>query len=87
MEENKKTEVKKLTYEELENYARQISMQNSNLVAKLEEANLANLFTRINYLFQILQAHEFFASEFVEECAKEIAGYFKKENVEENGEG
>lgn len=87
MEENKKTEVKKLTYEELENYARQISMQNSNLVARLEEANLANLFTRINYLFQILQAHEFFAPEFVEECAKEITEYFKKVNVEENGEG
>ena len=69
MEENNK---KKLSYEDLENVAHQLSEQNRQLVAKLQEANLINMFKRLDYLFKILEKNTFFKESFVTKCVDEI---------------
>ena len=51
MEENKK---KELSYDELKNVAGQLSQQNQQLNMMLQQANMTNMFKRMDYLFKIL---------------------------------
>lgn len=71
MEENKK-EQKKLSYEELQNVASQLSQQNQQLNIMLQQANITNIFKRLDYLFKILENKGCFDSDFVITCADEI---------------
>lgn len=71
MGENKEIK-KKLTYEELENAAHQLSEQSRQLYKRLQEAEISNLFKRLDYLFKILDFETFFPRDFVENSAKEI---------------
>lgn len=63
---------KKLSYEELENVAKQISEQNRMLVQKLNEQNNFNLFKRLDYLFKVVEFSVNFKQEFVDRCTDEI---------------
>lgn len=65
-------ERRKLSYEELENVAKQLSEQNRQLYVKLQEMNTVNLFKRLDYLFKVLEDNVHFRKEFVDKCAKEI---------------
>ena len=69
MEENKK---KELSYEELKNVAGQLSQQNQQLNMMLQQANMTNMFKRMDYLFKILELKNCFDSEFVITCSDEI---------------
>lgn len=71
MGENKEIK-KKLTYEELENAAHQLSEQSRQLYKRLQEAEMSNLFKRLDYLFKVLDFETFFSRDFVENSAKEI---------------
>ena len=71
MEENKK-EQKKLSYEELQNVASQLSQQNQQLNLMLQQANMTNIFKRLDYLFKVLELKDCFDSEFVITCSDEI---------------
>ena len=71
MEENKK-EQKKLSYEELQNVASQLSQQNQQLNIMLQQANMTNIFKRLDYLFKILENKNCFDSDFVITCVDEI---------------
>ena len=71
MEENKK-EQKKLSYEELQNVASQLSQQNQQLNIMLQQANMTNIFKRLDYLFKVLENKNCFNSDFVITCADEI---------------
>ena len=44
----------KMSYEELENIAHQLSEQSRVLVQKLQEANMTNAFKRLDYLFKVI---------------------------------
>jgi len=71
-------EKKKLSYEELENVCHQLSDQSQTLYRKLQEANLSNMFKRLDYLFAVLENKEIFAkdySDFFNGCVKEIVDY------------
>lgn len=70
MEEKKETT--KLSYEQLEQIANQLSQQNNQLLGKLQELNMMNVFKRLDYLFKILEYPMFFAESFVDKCSKEI---------------
>ena len=70
MEKNE--EKKKLSYEELENVCHQLSDQARNLYQKLQEANLSNMFKRLDYLFAVLENAKQFPAEFTQKCADEI---------------
>jgi hypothetical protein len=48
-------EKKKLPYEELENVCHQLSDQAQTLYRKLQEANLSNMFKRLDYLFAVIE--------------------------------
>ena len=71
MEKNTE-EKKKLSYEELENVCHQLSDQSQTLYRKLQEANLSNMFKRLDYLFAVLENAKQFPPEFTQKCADEI---------------
>ena len=73
MEEKK--EKKKLSYEELENVCHQLSDQSQTLYRKLQEANLGNMFKRLDYLFAVIENGAIFKEknpEFFDKCVEEI---------------
>lgn len=76
MEEKKEmAQPKKFTYEELENIAANLSSQVQQLSARLQEANMFNMFKRLDYCFKVLEvapSTPLFNPDFIERCAKEI---------------
>lgn len=76
MKENmEKPEVKeneKMSYEQLENVAHQLSEQVRQLYAKLQEANLENMFKRLDYLFKVIENAHAFNAEYISKCTSEI---------------
>lgn len=76
MEENvKDTAVKenaKMSYEQLEDVAHQLSEQVRQLYAKLQESNLGNMFKRLDYLFKAIENAHAFNEEFISKCTSEI---------------
>lgn len=71
---------KRLSYEELENachqlsaQAQQLNAQNQQLRAALNEANLANLYKRLDYLFEVINRDNIYLpTSFKKKCASEI---------------
>lgn len=83
MEEQKKKVVKmqpatkderpeKLSYEQLENVAHQLSEQVKQLYMKLQAANMSNMFKRLDYLFKVVENGHMFKQDFLEKCIAEI---------------
>jgi hypothetical protein len=72
MEEQK--QVGKMSYEQLENIAHQLSIQNQDLHKRLNEANLINVFKRLDYLFKVVENSDKFNTDFVNLCINEIEG-------------
>lgn len=71
MEEQKENKKKaQLSYEELNNVARQLSEQNRQLQQMLQ--NTQNVFRRLDYLFRVVEVKDFMPDDFKEECVKEI---------------
>lgn len=74
-------EVKKLSYEELENVAVQLQHKTALLENQMKSFNAVAF--RLNYLFQVLAIKDVFSSEFISKCAKEIEDTLTiDENVE-----
>lgn len=57
----------KLSYEELENVA-------NNLYTRLQQAEMSNMFKRLDYLFKVVKYSSAFTPAFVESCVAEIEG-------------
>ena len=55
----------KLSYEELENVA-------NNLYVRLQQAEMSNMFKRLDYLFNVAKNTNVFPPEFVQQCVDEI---------------
>lgn len=70
MEETKETQ--KLSYEQLEQIAAQLSQQVQTLYAKLQEAEVSNMLSRLKFLFKVVQNDVKFPAEFVKKCVEEI---------------
>lgn len=94
MEEKAKVEVQpteagrpeKMSYEQLENIAHQLSEQSRQLYAKLQEANMANVFKRLDYLFKVVENAHAFNEEFVAKCVVEIEDLMTVPESEEETE-
>lgn len=95
MEEQKKKVVEmkpqvqrpeKLSYEKLENVAHQLSEQNRQLFAKLQELNMANMFKRLDYLFKVVENGHMFKQDFFEKCIAEIESLMTVPEQEEEPE-
>ena len=97
MEENKETKVEmkptteaarpeKMSYEQLENIAHQLSNQAKQLYAKLQEANMVNMFKRLDYLFKVVENTRNFPTEFTTKCITEIMDLMTVPETEEGTE-
>lgn len=70
--ESKVENPKKMSYEELENVAHQLSEQLKKMYSQLNESNLTNMFKRLDYLFKVAENKGAFSEAFVNKCIKEI---------------
>lgn len=95
MEEQKKKVVEmkpqtqrpeKMSYEQLENVAHQLSEQNRQLFAKLQELNVTNMFKRLDYLFKVVENSHMFNQDFLEKCIAEIESIITIPEQEEKPE-
>ena len=62
----------KMSYEQLENVAHQLSEQAKQLYMKLQAANMSNMFKRLDYLFKVVENGHMFKQDFLEKCIAEI---------------
>ena len=62
----------KMSYEQLENIAHQLSEQAKQLYMKLQDANMSNMFKRLDYLFKVVENGHMFKQDFLEKCIAEI---------------
>lgn len=62
----------KMSYEQLENIAHQLSEQTNQLYMKLQAANMGNMFKRLDYLFKVVENGHMFKQDFLEKCIAEI---------------
>lgn len=65
-------EEKKLSYEELEGIARQLSMQVQNLTQRLQERDMDITFKRLDYLFKVIEFNKLFPTDFVTKSVDEV---------------
>ena len=94
MEEQKKKVVEmkpqerpeKMSYGQLENVAHQLSEQNRQLFAKIQELNMANMFKRLDYLFKVVENGHMFKQDFLEKCVAEIESIITIPKQEEESE-
>lgn len=76
----------KMSYEQLENIAHQLSEQAKQLYARLQEANMTNMFKRLDYLFKVVENAHAFSEEFVAKCVAEIEELMTVPETEEETE-
>ena len=63
---------KKFTYEELENIAGNLSSQVQQLTARLQEANMFNVFRRLDYCFKVIENASAFNPDFINVIVTEV---------------
>lgn len=85
-----KKQVEKLTYEQLEGVAQQMSSQIDYLAKENQQLKLAmqqlqrnNMYTELNFKFRVLEHANFFKPDFVEEIVKSIEATMTPEEAEE----
>lgn len=67
-------EVKKVepTVEQYKNAFEALRSQNAQLIHQLQNANMNNLFKRLDYLFKVVENAAMFDETFVDQCTAEI---------------
>ena len=81
----KDKETKKMSYEELENVASQLSQQVQHLYAKLQQADTTNIISRLQFLFKVVENRNAFTNkDFVDKCVKEIEDIITLQDSEED---
>lgn len=67
-----KESTQKMSYEQLEQVAHQLSEQVRQLYSQLQMANLNNMFKRLDYLFKVIENNSHFSAAFYNKSVKEI---------------
>lgn len=82
-------EEKKLSYEELENIAHQLSDQARSLYARVQQLENNALFQRLNFLFKVVDKSCMlsFPDDFVKKCADEIVDILTLPEEEDSKDG
>ena len=62
------------TYEEVVAENNQIKQQAEAMYRQMQQMNMANIFKRLDYLFNVIKERTAFPQEFVEKCTNEIVG-------------
>ena len=76
----------KMSYEQLENITHQLSEQNRQLFAKLQELNVVNIFKRLDCLFKVIENGHMFEQGFLEKCIAEVESLMTVPEQEEKPE-
>lgn len=80
-------EVKKEpTVEQYKQVVEALKSQNTQLMYQLQNANMANLFKRLDYLFKVVENAAMFDEAFVEQCIAEIKELMTPPETEEKAE-
>lgn len=66
----------KPTYEQLENYAKQLSIQAQRMASRIQDLEAVLDSKRIDYLFKVVENPLSFSEDFVKRCADEITATF-----------
>ena len=72
--EAKQPQQEKLTYEQLEQVAREASQQANMFLEELKKMNNEHMFRRLDYLFAIIANGDKFPEEFVKTSVEEVIG-------------
>ena len=67
----------KLSYQELENIARQLDEQARTMYQELQKSKLENYFTQLNFLFKVLDHPDLFPEKFVSKIVDRIVKEMK----------
>lgn len=62
----------KMSYEQLENIAHQLSEQNRNMYVKLQELQGNMMLKRLDFLFRVLENEKMFPDEYIDSVVDEI---------------
>ena len=62
----------KMSYEQLEQVAHQLSEQARQLYSQLQQSNMTNMFKRLDYLFKVVENGHMFKQDFLDKCIIEI---------------
>lgn len=76
----------KMSYEQLEQIAHQLSEQARQLYGQLQKSNLSNMFKRLDYLFKVVENGHMFKQDFLDRCVKEIEDIMTVPEETENSE-
>ena len=74
----------KMSYEQLEQVAHQLSEQARQLYSQLQKSNMTNMFKRLDYLFKVVENGHMFKQDFLEKCITEIEELMTVPEVEED---
>ena len=74
----------KMSYEQLEQVAHQLSEQARQLYSQLQKSNMTNMFKRLDYLFKVVENGHIFKQDFFEKCIAEIEELTTVPEVEED---
>ena len=76
----------KMSYEQLEQVAHQLSEQARQLYGQLQKSNMTNMFKRLDYLFRVVENGHMFKQDFLDRCIKEIEDIMTVPEETENSE-
>lgn len=76
----------KMSYEQLEQTAHQLSEQLRQLYGQLQKSNLSNMFRRLDYLFKVVENGHMFKQDFLDKCIREIEDIMTVPEEPENSE-
>lgn len=63
----------KLSYDELNDACAQLYQQNQHLTMQLQQANMVNMFKRLDYLFKVIEFSDVIKdAEFINACIAEV---------------
>ena len=80
----KQDKSEKMSYEQLEQVAHQLSEQVRQLYSQLQKSNLNNMFKRLDYLFKVVENGHIFDQDFTNKCIDEIENIM---TIQEESEG
>lgn len=84
--EEKKVQVEKPSYEQLEIEVTGLKSMNNQLIMQLQQMNMGNLFKRLDYLFKVVEFKDAFNSSFYKKCIEEIEGHMTLPEVTEEAD-
>lgn len=86
MEEKETVKAAEPTKEQIMKFVEALKSQNAQLMHQLQNANMINMFKRLDYLFKVVENAAMFDEAFVDQCVEEIKELMTPPSEEEKAE-